>query len=103
LDKDSAAKLNATHATTVLLERQVDDLKQEIDDIVVPPTPLVAAAQEKVAKLPRATRAKFELIKKAMLDGKTSYAQLEKVAIPGTTPVKYITRNIISKYKKIHA
>jgi integrase len=101
LDKDSAAKLNATHATTVKLEREVEDLKQEVNDIVVPPA--VQAAQAVVAKLPKATKAKFELIKKAIAQGKTSYSELEKVAIPGTKPVKFITRNIISKYKKIHA
>jgi hypothetical protein len=87
----------------VRLERQVDDLKQEVENIVVPPTTYTPAVQEVVERLPRATKQKFALIKKAMAEGKTSYAQLEKVAIPGTTPVKYITRNIISKYKKIHA
>ena len=100
LDKDSAAKLNATHSTTVLLERQVDDLKQEVHDITVPP--VVAAAQAVVRRLPAATRMKFELVKKAIAEGKNSYAELERVAIPGTTPVKFLTRNIISKYKKLH-
>jgi integrase len=103
LDKDSAVKLNSTYSTTVRLEREVDDLKQEVHDIAVPPATYTPAVQEVVERLPRATKMKFQLIKKAMAEGKTSYAQLEKVAIPGTTPQKFITRNIIAKYKKINA
>ena len=100
LDKDSAAKLNATHSTTVKLEREVAEIQEELDDITVPPA--AQAARAVVARLPAATKAKFEVIRLAMAAGKTSYAELEKVPIPGTTPIKFITRNIIAKYKKLN-
>ena len=55
----------------------------------------------KVASLSKATRVKYEVFKKAVAAGKTSYEQLERVKIPGTIPQKYLTRNMISKFKKM--
>ena len=54
-----------------------------------------------VASLSKATRVKYEVFKKAVAAGKTSYEQLERVKIPGTIPQKYLTRNMISKFKKM--
>ena len=94
LDKDSAVKLNATHATTVRLESQVAELKEEVDDIQEVKVPEVPEV-----RLSKATTAKLKLFKKAVAEGKTSYESLEKVKIPGTIPQKYLTRNMISKFK----
>ena len=55
----------------------------------------------RVASLSKATRVKYEVFKKAVAAGKTSYEQLERVKIPGTIPQKYLTRNMISKFKKM--
>jgi integrase len=53
------------------------------------------------ASLSKATRVKYEVFKKAVAAGKTSYEELEKVKIPGTIPQKYLTRNIILKFKRM--
>lgn len=103
LDKDSAVKLNATHATTVRLESQVAELKEEVDDIQevkIPEVPVLEISR--INSLSKATTAKLKLFKKAVAEGKTSYEQLEKVKIPGTIPQKYLTRNMITKFKKMN-
>ena len=101
LDKDSAIKLNATHATTVRLESQVAELKEEVKEVKEIEVPAPAVPVVPPVRLSKATAAKLALFKTAVAEGKTSYEQLEKVKIPNTIPQKYLTRNMISKFKKM--
>lgn len=52
-------------------------------------------------KLTKATAVKFAVFQTAWDQGKRSYEALERVGIPGTGPQKYLTRNMIAKFKKL--
>lgn len=48
------------------------------------------------------TTGKLAVYKQAVSEGKISYEQLEAVKIPNTSPQKYLTRNMITKFKKMN-
>ena len=58
--------------------------------------------QPTASSLSKSTAAKYVLYQQAVAEGKTSYEQLESVKIPNTSPQKYLTRNIITKFKKMN-
>lgn len=70
----------------------IDTPYKEIDIDMTPPPVLI---------LSKSTAAKYKIYQQAVSEGKTSYEQLEAVKIPNTLPQKYLTRNMITKFKKI--
>ena len=57
--------------------------------------------QPTASSLSATTTAKYKVYQQAVAEGKISYKQLESVKIPNTLPQKYLTRNMITKFKKI--
>ena len=57
--------------------------------------------QPTILNLSKSTTAKYKVYQQAVSEGKTSYEQLEAVKIPNTSPQKYLTRNMITKFNKI--
>ena len=57
--------------------------------------------QPTILNLSKSTTAKYKVYQQAVSEGKISYEQLESVKIPNTSPQKYLTRNMITKFNKI--
>ena len=82
----------SNHSTINYNTIQIIDTPDKDTDTTPPP----------VSSLSATTTAKYKIYKQAVAEGKTSYQQLEAVKIPNTSPQKYLTRNMITKFKKMN-
>ena len=96
LEKDAAAKLEATHRATIELRGDVAELKEEITTATAAAPSATATATATVAsvasmKVTPGTMAKFKKIEALVKEGKVKYADMER---------KGITAHVYSKWKK---
>ena len=95
LDKDTATVINSTHRATVNLQEEIVELKQDLRDLEHTPASQVlqTARDIELNNQSVATKAKFNIITKAIAKGKSSYSEMEALGI---------TAHMYSKYKKLH-